>query len=214
MHISQTLVTVSCWGGWRVISWGTILIRKITGAAHQVFHASVLRWQNYPLSWDNAFHFCRIFPSRVKDGLWSWGETRTCQLLMLEGRSPKILFFYGESNMWIPIDLMHLLFVSDVLPAFGWKLFFSGCISRSSPIKMYLSSKRWQQASCFVVVWPGIYESPNSNVKELEAFLTYFLGFISEALISDDRCVWNKDLKSKLCWRLFFGPFGDAYVCI
>lgn len=64
---------------------------------------------NYPLSWDNAFHFCRIFPSRVKVGLWSWGETRTCQLLMLGGRSPKVLFFYGESSMWIPIELMDVL---------------------------------------------------------------------------------------------------------
>lgn len=111
MHISETFVTVSWRGGRgaRVMSRGSILIRKITGAAHQVFRSSVLRWQNYPLSWDNAFHFCRIFPSRVKVGLWSWGETRTCQLLMLGGRSPKVLFFYGESSRWIPIELMDVL---------------------------------------------------------------------------------------------------------
>lgn len=172
-----------------------------------LFHASVLRWQNNSLSWDNAFHFCRIFPSRMKDRLCSWGEARACQLLMLQGRSPKMMIFHGESNICIPIELMCFCLWCTTCLWLG--TLFCGCIKRSSPIKIYLYlKKRLQRASPLVVVCPGIYESLNSNEKEWGDFLTYFWSLISEALINYDGCTWNKELKSRLCWRLSLGLLG------
>lgn len=216
MNISQPNCLFHVGGGG---SEGNILRQHFNQKDHRscpsvlLFHASVLRWQNNSLSWDNAFHFCRIFPSRVKDRLCSWGEARTCQLLMLQGRSPKMMIFHGESNISIPIELMDVLlslmyFLSLAGNSFLWvykevlshqdlSLFKETAASQSScgslPWHLWVSELQWKGMGGF------------SNL------------FLKSYLWGSHKWWWmymEQRIKEQALLKAIFGPFGDAYVCI